>query len=632
VPPRDRLLRSVVEVGGPVGAGVLIIVIVFLPLLTLQGLEGKLFGPVAITIVFALAASLLVAFTAIPVLSSLLLRAGAHGEPWLMRRLHAGYGPLLAASLARPWIPVTATALLLAGAVPAYLSLGKSFMPTLDEGDLLMQLEKLPSISLPESVDMDLRIQRALRERVPEVRHVIARTGADEIGLDPMGLNETDTFLVLAPPQAWRKPDKAAIGDAMRAVMQDFPGIAYSFTQPIEMRVSEMITGVRGDLAVKIFGPDLDTLNGLAQRTVRLLEGIAGAEDVLTVKNEGVQYYAVEIDRLRAGRLGLNVEDIQDLLRAQVEGTRVGIAIEPGRRTPVMMRGAQALRASPDAFARLIVDLPDGRSVPLSEVATLSRKGGPVKIDHENASRMVVVRANVRDRDLVGFVDDARAAFARDIALPPGYRAAWGGQFENQQRAAQRLGLVVPVALAAILLLLYLTLGSVRQAVLVFANVPLAMIGGVFALWAAGEYLSVPASVGFIALLGIAVLNGVVMITHFNQLVAEGLPIDRVVVEGAQRRLRPVLMTATITALGLIPLILASGPGSEVQRPLAVVVTGGLLSSTFLTLVLLPIMFRRFGVPSGPAIAGEAGPAVAADGQDRARDTARNGERDGRAR
>ena len=603
---RERLLAAVTEVAKPVLSGLLIIIVVFLPLLTLQGLEGKLFAPVAITIVLALVASLMLAFTTIPVLSSLLLRGSGHTLPRLMRLLHQGYERVLRLALAKPAIPLLIALVLLIAAIPAYLTLGKSFMPTMDEGDLLLQVEKLPSISLEESALVDGRIERAVLDNVPEVKHAIARAGADEIGLDPMGLNETDMFFVLAPREQWRHRDKASIIAAIRTTMQDFPGVAHSFTQPIEMRVSEMLTGVRGDVAVKIFGPDLTQLNALAQRTVTVLQRVAGAEDVITVKNDGVQYYSVQIDRLRAGRLGLNIEDIQDLLRVQVEGSRVGLAIEAGRRTPLLLRGAESLRYSPEAFARLIIDLPDGRNVPLAEVATLIRRDGPVRIEHEDAQRMVVVRANARGRDLVGYVDEARLAFEREIKLPTGYRAVWGGQFENQQRAAQRLALVIPIALIVIFLVLYLTLGTARQAILVFVNVPLALLGGVFALWLAGEYLSVPASVGFIALLGIAVLNGLVMMSQFNQLAAGGIEansagdadgnVERLVIEGSQRRLRPVLMTATITSLGLIPLVLATGPGSEIQRPLAIVVIGGLVSSTCLTLVLLPILFRKFGL------------------------------------
>jgi len=339
------------------------------------------------------------------------------------------------------------------------------------------------------------------------------------------------------------------------------------------------------------------------------LRGLKGAEDVFTLKNEGVQYFRVAIDRLAAGRLGLQVDDIADALRAQVEGQLAGLVLEPGRRTQLLLRGDASLRESPALFSAITLSLPESgggaggagaRSVPLASVARLERVEGPVKIDRENAQRYVVVQANVRDRDLVGFVDEARAAVASAVSLPQGVRLRWGGQFENQQRAAARLALVVPVALALIFLLLFATFGSLRQAVMVFANIPFAMVGGVFALALSGEYLSVPASVGFIALLGIAVLNGVVMITHFNQLQAAGLPMQQVVTEGAMRRLRPVLMTAGIAALGLVPLLFASGPGSEIQRPLAIVVIGGLLSSTFLTLVMLPILYRRYGREAQP--------------------------------
>jgi cobalt-zinc-cadmium resistance protein CzcA len=366
------------------------------------------------------------------------------------------------------------------------------------------------------------------------------------------------------------------------------------------MRVAEMLVGVRGDVAIKIFGPDLATLNGLAERLVGALKGIRGAEDVFTLMNEGVQYESVKIDRLAAGRLGLSVDDIQEALRAEVEGKVVGTVLEQGRRTPLLLRAAPRVRNSPAVFSALTLTLPNGHAVPLTQVARLERVDGPVKVDHENARRYVVVQANVRDRDLVGFVEEATQAAAREVPFPAGYSAVWGGQFENQQRAAARLALVIPVALAFIFLLLFATFGSLRQAVLVFANVPFALIGGVFALWLSGEYLSVPASVGFIALLGVAVLNGVVMVTYFNQLLARGMPLAEVVVEGAKRRLRPVLMTASIAAFGLVPLLFASGPGSEIQRPLAIVVIGGLVSSTLLTLVLLPILYQRFGVePTG---------------------------------
>jgi cobalt-zinc-cadmium resistance protein CzcA len=377
--------------------------------------------------------------------------------------------------------------------------------------------------------------------------------------------------------------------------MSEFTGMDIAFTQPIEMRVSEMLTGTRGDLAIKVFGTDLAELNALAEKIAGLLKTIPGAQDVLTVKNEGVQYFTVEVDRLMAGRFGLSIEDIAAALRAQVEGQALGLVLEGGRRTPLVIRGSDEVRMSPALFAGIQLALPNGESVPLSAVATLKRLAGPVKVDHENAARLVVVQANVTGRDLVGFVDEAKAKVAAEIKLPAAYRLAWGGQFENQQRAAKRLIQVVPVALLLIFHILFTTFNSVRQAAMVFVNIPFALIGGVFALLIAGEYLSVPASVGFIALLGIAVLNGLVLISHFNQLRAQGMPIERVVIEGSKRRLRPVLMTASIAAFGLVPLLFASGPGSEIQRPLAIVVIGGLVTSTLLTLVMLPILYQRWG-------------------------------------
>jgi cobalt-zinc-cadmium resistance protein CzcA len=443
---------------------------------------------------------------------------------------------------------------------------------------------------------MDTRIQQAILKAVPEIKGAVSRAGADELGLDPMGLNETDNFLVLKPQKEWAGKSKTEIVDSIRKVMAGFPGVEYSFTQPIAMRVSEMLTGARGDIAIKIFGSDLNKLNDTAEQMVKVLEGIKGSEDVFTVKNSGVQYYRVAIDRLAAGRLGLSVDDISNTLRSQIEGQQLGMVIEDGRRTPLIMRGEIDVQQSPALFAALTLPLANGQSVPLAVVAKLERVDGPVKVDRENGQRMVVVQSNVRERDLVGFVDEAKAAVAAKIKLPEGYGLTWGGQFENQQRAAARLAVVVPVALGMIFMLLFATFGSVRQAALVLTNIPFALIGGVIALWVSGEYMSVPASVGFIALLGIAVLNGVVMVSYFNQLHAQGMSIQDVVFEGAKRRLRPVLMTASITAWGLLPVLFATGPGSEIQRPLAVVVTGGLLSSTLLTLIMLPILYRRFGI------------------------------------
>jgi cobalt-zinc-cadmium resistance protein CzcA len=505
---------------------------------------------------------------------------------------------MLEKALKKERIVIASALLVLVISGGIYTLIGKAFMPEMDEGDLIMQVSKLPSINIAQTAAMDERIQRAILNAVPEVKGIVSRAGADELGLDPMGLNETDNFLVLKPQAEWRAKDKTAIVDHVRNVMSDFPGVEYSFTQPIAMRVSEMLTGARGDIAIKIFGTDLNKLNEAAEHMVKVLQGIRGSEDVFTVKNSGVQYFRVVIDRLAAGRLGLSVDDIGNALRSQIEGQNLGTVIENGRRTPLIMRGEIDIQQSPALFTALTLPLPNGHSVPLSVVAKLERVDGPVKVDRENGMRMVVVQSNVRDRDLVGFVEEAKSAVAAQIKLPQGYRLTWGGQFENQQRAAARLAVVVPVALGMIFMLLFATFGSVRQAVLVLTNIPFALIGGIFALWISGEYMSVPASVGFIALLGIAVLNGVVMVSYFNQLVAQGMDITQVVFEGAKRRLRPVLMTASITAFGLLPVLFATGPGSEIQKPLAIVVTGGLISSTLLTLIMLPILYRRFGLDS----------------------------------
>ncbi|HRO52393.1 MAG TPA: CusA/CzcA family heavy metal efflux RND transporter [Alicycliphilus sp.] len=597
-PRLHQLYRATQEVATPVAAGMAIIMIVFLPLLTLQGLEGKLFGPVALTIVFALGASLLLSLTVIPVLASLLLRPGPHHSPWLVRRLEAAYALLLNRALAHPHAVSLAALLALAGALILFPLIGKSFMPQLDEGDIIMQVEKLPSISLAQSAATDLALQQRILKAVPEVERIVARVGSDELGLDPMGLNETDSFLVLKPRAEWRFATKEALIDAIREAAEGIPGVNLAFTQPIEMRTSEMLSGVRGDLAVKVFGANGEELSRLAGEIVQVLQAIPGSEDVLTTKNDGVQYLRVALDRQAIGRLGLSVEQVQADLRTLVEGQRVGVVVQDVRRVPLVVRGSDALRLSPELFAGLRLPTPGGQPIALSQLARLEVIDGPVKVEREQSSRMAVVRANVRGRDLVGFVAQAQAAVAQKVPLPPGYRLAWGGQFENQQRAAARLALVVPLALALIVGLLFATLGSLRQALLVFANIPLALVGGVAALAVSGEYLSVPASVGFIALMGIAVLNGLVLVTCFNQLAARGLSTTEVVRQGALRRLRPVLMTASITALGLLPLLLATGPGSEIQRPLAIVVIGGLLSSTLLTLVLLPLLYRRFGLPT----------------------------------
>ena len=593
LPRLHVIYRATREVAGPVTSGILIIIIVFLPLLTLQGLEGKLFTPVALTIVFALSGSLVLSLTVIPVIASYLLKEVSHEEPWLPRQLQKLYQPALLWCLGNSKKVFTAAGALLVVTVVVFTQIGSTFMPTMDEGDIIIQLEKLPSITLEQSVALDGQVQKNLRKNIPEIATIVSRVGSDELGLDPMGLNETDTFLVLKPKDQWRMHSKEALIEEIRKVMAQTPGIAFGFTQPIEMRVSEMLTGTRGDVAVKLFGTDLAVLNEKANEIAEILKHISGSSDVFAKQNNGMQFLQLTIDKLAAGRLGLDSDSIETLLRAQIEGLNLGIVQEGIKRTPLILRGS----SNTANFDNLQITLPNGGHVPVTAIAKIEKVEGVVSVGRERGQRFVVIRSNVQDRDLVGFVDEARKAVAEKVKLPTGYTVEFGGQFENQQRAAATLSLVVPISLGLIFLLLFSTFGSVRQAVLVLSNIPLAMVGGVFALWLSGEYLSVPASVGFIALLGIAVLNGVVMVSYFNQLKATGMELAKVVTLGSSRRLRPVLMTASIAAFGLIPLLFATGPGSEIQRPLAIVVIGGLVSSTFLTLFLLPILFKLFGLP-----------------------------------
>jgi cobalt-zinc-cadmium resistance protein CzcA len=563
-------------------------------------LEGKLFAPVAVTIVLALGASLLLALTLIPVLAEMALKDGDHGEPWLMRRLNPGYARMLDWARRQQAVVggIAVAALLVAGF--AYAQVGKIFLPTLDEGTVLVQLAKHPSVGLDHSIAGDTAVQQTVLANVPEVSAAIARLGTDELGLDPMSLNETDMFLTLKPRAEWQVADKAALTEKLRTALVRHPGIEPSFTQPIEMRVSEMLTGARGDLAVKIFGPDLGELSRLASEVAARLRMTSGATEVITVADDSVDYLQLAIDREAAGRAGLTVTQVQDTLRAQLEGLPAGTVTQGLRRVPVMINtGGSALAQGAGALADTPLVGAAGQMVRAGDVAAVARVEGPVKLEHENGSRFALVQAFVSGRDIVGYVEEAQARIAAEVPLPPGYRIVWGGQFENQQRAADRLSLVLPVALALIFGLLVLTFRALRPAVLILLMIPFALVGGILALWASGEYLSVPASVGFIALLGIAVLNGLVMVSYIRQLRSSGRPLEEAVNQGARRRLRPVLMTASIAAFGLVPLLFATGPGSEIQRPLAIVVIGGLVSATLLTLVLLPLLYARFGEGRG---------------------------------
>jgi cobalt-zinc-cadmium resistance protein CzcA len=594
LPRLHIVFRAVKDVAVPVTAGIIIIIIVFLPLLTLEGLEGKLFGPVTLTIVFALLGSLILSLTLIPVIASFVVKADAHGDPWLSRSLLNLYRPLLDKALAFPRLFLGIAGVLLVITVVLFPFVGKTFMPTMDEGDIIIQLESIPSVNLETTTRMVQQVEAAIMEEVPEVVRIVSRSGSDEIGMDPMGLNETDMFLQLKLRDDWAVNSKAELEEKLRSVMNQFKGINFGFTQPIDMRVSEMLTGSRGDVAIKLFGTDLGTLNAKAAEIANAIETVAGSVDTIATLNEGAQYLQVEVDRYRAGQLGLNADELQTRLRSEIEGLRVGTVIEGGARVPLMLRFTPLSGDGLELMRNNLINLPDGGVIPLAEIADIRRVEGPVSISRESGRRFAVVRTNVEDRDLVGFVDEARQVIADTMDLPEGYSLEWGGEFENQQRAAARLSLVVPVAIALIAFILFLTFRSLKQTLIILSNIPFALTGGLIALWLTGEFISVPASVGFIALLGIAVLNGVVMMSHFNHLLSRGLAISQVVREGALRRLRPVMMTASICAIGLVPLLLATGPGSEIQKPLAIVVIGGLISSTLLTLFLLPIIYRRF--------------------------------------
>ena len=598
--------EATAEVAAPLVSGVIIIITVFMPLLSLQGLEGRLFSPVALTISFALASALLLSLTVVPLLSAFLLKSASHHEPWLVRKLYAIYDPALAFAMRRPRVIAALLAVAIGIAGYAFTGIGSTFLPVMDEGTPIVSIRKYPTMSVEEAIETDMLIQRELRRNVPEIVRVIGRAGADELGLDPAGINETDMYMTLAPHAKWRGKTMAWLLGEVRKVLDAVPGISFAFAQPIDMRVQEMIIGARGDVVVKIFGHDIAMLNKLGHDITHEIRRTKGATDVFSLRNAGAKYFTVAIDRTRAGRLGLNATDIQNALRIWVDGKRLGYVIEGAVRTPLLIRGEASARASTADLSRIPIVLANGGTVELSQLADISIEDGPVQVIREDGQRFATVLANVHGRDLVGFVADAKASVAANLQLPPGYSLEWGGQFQNQQRAAARLLIVVPIALALIFMLLYLTFGSVRQSILVFCNVPFATIGGVIALRISGEFLSVPASIGFIALLGIAVLNGVVMVSYINDVLISylndpsktGFLVRDAIMSAARRRVRPVTLTAAIAALGLVPFLFATGPGSEIQKPLAVVVIGGLVSATILTLILLPILYERFGLPA----------------------------------
>ena len=588
------VLQAAKEVATPIFTGICIIIIVFLPLLTLEGLEGKLFVPVALSIVFALGSSLVLALSLIPVASSYLLKQESHEHPKLISYLEHKYAKLLNIVLANQKTVLTLTFLLWLSAFYAYTKVGKTFMPELDEGNTIIGIEKNPSVALEASRDIDLKIQQALMRDVPEIISIIAHTGSDEIGLDPMGLNDTDTFLVLKPKEEWREPSNEWLLEQFRGVLDQFVGIEYGFTQPIAMRVSEMISGSRGDIVVNIYGLEPLELERIAKEIVVITESIEGSVDVYKKANEGVAYWEVYFKHEAMARHGVSKNDITTFLKTAVDGLEVGMIQEELRQIPLMIKGAKEQQSGMKINENLLYVLDNGVSLPLNELVTFVMDSGPVQIDHENGLRKSVVQTNVQGRDLVGFVEELQSKIEEKVNLKEGYFIQFAGEYQNQQRASKRLSIIVPLSIGLVFILLYMTFKSTLQAFLVLLNIPFALIGGIYGLYLSGEYMSVPASVGFIALMGIAVLNGVVMINYFNALQKSVKNPLEVVTLGAIRRLRPVLMTAFIAALGLLPMLFATGPGSEIQRPLAIVVINGLVTSTFLTLVLLPILYYKF--------------------------------------
>lgn len=584
------------EVARPVVFGVGIILLVYLPILSLRGLEGKMFRPMALTVIFALLTSLLLALTLMPVLASVFLRSASEHEPFLVRWAKRVYRPLLAAAVARPRLTVGAAGALFAVSAAVAAGLGAVFIPKLDEGSIAIQATRLPSVSLETSVKMTTQIERCLMA-FPEVESVISKTGRPEIANDPMTVNLTDVIVTLKPSAGWRFGTKEELVKAMEeALERDVPANAYSFSQPIELRVAELVAGVKSDVGISLYGDDLEKLRERAEAIARVVAKVPGAADVQVEQTGGLPYLRAIADRQAVARHGVNVRDVLDAI-AVIGGKEVGQVFEGQRRFPVQVRLGPDWRADLDRVRQIRVSDRTGRAVPLEQVATIKLEDGPAQISRDAIRRRIVVQCNVRGRDLAGFVTEAQAAVDGGVKLPPGYALAWGGTFKNLQEASRRLAVAVPVALVMIFVLLHSTFNSGRLALLIFMNVPLAATGGVFALWLRDMPFSISAGVGFIALFGVAVLNGVVLVTCVVDLRKSGLDPVAAALDGAMTRLRPVLMTALVATLGFIPMAVSSGSGAEVQRPLATVVIGGLITSTLLTLFVIPAAFRWFAPP-----------------------------------
>ena len=599
--PGDNFLHTVLEscaeVGRPILFGIGIIIVVYLPILTLQGIEGKMFRPMALTVVFALVGSLLLTFLLTPVLISIFLRGKVSEEDvWLVKRAKRLYEPALEWTLANTRRVLIGCGAAVAVALAAVPFLGSEFIPRLDEGSFALQVLRLPSISLEESVRQTTQLEGILREEFPdEVIDVVAKTGRAEIATDPMGVNISDILVRLTPTEQWTKAtNKGELEAVMTEALERIPGLVVSFSQPIELRVNELIAGVRSDLAIKIYGDDLGQLSTTAEQIVAAVALLPGATGFKAQQLEGLPQLQVSVLPEQLARYGINSADVMQVVEA-LGGVQVSQVLEGQRRFALTVRFPEAVRANAASISRILVSAPNGERVPLGTLARVEEVGGPAEVSHENGSRLVIVEGNVRGRDIGSFVADVRALFDNGtITLPPGYRPEFGGQFENLERASKRLMLVVPISLLLIFLLLFATFNSLRQAALVFTGIPLATVGGVFALFARGMPFSISAGVGFIALFGIAVLNGVVMVSYINELRQHGRPLDEAVREGGMTRLRPVLMTALVASLGFLPMALSSSAGAEVQRPLATVVIGGLITATLLTLLVLPLLYLLF--------------------------------------
>lgn len=594
--------RACAEVARPIVFSLLIIVIVFLPLLTMQGVEGKTFRPLAQTMAFAMFGSLIFAVGLVPVLSSILMkrpkRTGKdHKEFIVVRVLIAVYRPVVSLFVRIPALALgLAVALLTVGGF-LFTQLGSEFVPRLNEGDLLIRATMAPSISMEEARDTVTRFERRLMQEFPEVTRIVSRVGRGEVGAHADPVNNAESFVALKPEDEWQNADNPDELYAMISeFLEDFPGVRFNITQPIAAAVDELLTGTKAELAIKIFGPDLEILKEKSAEIESVIRGVRGAADIQKDQVTGTPQLRIKVDREAIARYGINVGDVQGIIQTAVGGKESGQIFEGIRRFDIVVRYAPEARDTREAIAEILVPGPDSLKVPLSELVLIEEIVGPRQITRENNQRFITVQCNVRGRDIGSFVEEAQKAIDDNVDLPSGYLVTWGGQFELQQKANQRLSVVIPITLLIVFLLLFFSFGSIKNSILILMNIPLALVGGVAGLWLTGQNLSVPASVGFIALFGIALANGMVLVTYLNQLLREGVPMAETCVRGACLRLRPVLMTASAAALGLVPMVLSTGTGSEVQRPLATVVIGGLLTSTVLTLLVIPAVYRWFSI------------------------------------